>query len=123
DAGGPRHTASSANLTRGDSRSASEWTATVLIPISRAVRMILRAMSPRLATKSFFIFGIVLLSFVLFSWAQRDTEITPGFCSDALIKTDFCFHGIIVLFLADFTEKSTIRLNTKFKLLWIYLQN
>src|SRR5262245_52588135 len=46
-------TSSSANLTWRESLSASEWTATVLIPSSRQAQMILRAISPRLAIRIF----------------------------------------------------------------------
>src|SRR5690606_23571136 len=52
---GPRQTASSANLTCGASRSASEKTATERMPIFLMVRKILNAISPRLATNIFFI--------------------------------------------------------------------
>lgn len=46
-------TASSANLTCSASRSASEYTATVLMPASRQARMIRRAISPRFAISTF----------------------------------------------------------------------
>ena len=49
-AAAPSRTATSASRTNGRSASTSECTATVRIPISRAVRMIRRAISPRLAT-------------------------------------------------------------------------
>src|SRR6516165_2124195 len=45
-------TASSASRTYGRSPSASEYTATVLIPIRRAVRITRLAISPRLATST-----------------------------------------------------------------------
>src|SRR5580692_5817580 len=45
-------TASSASRTYGRSASASEYTATVLIPIRRAVLITRRAISPRLATST-----------------------------------------------------------------------
>src|SRR5690606_13353066 len=47
------HTASSANRTCRLSRSAVLYTATVLMPISRAVRITRRAISPRLAMRIF----------------------------------------------------------------------
>src|SRR5688572_17866511 len=47
------HTDSSASLTYFASRSASECTATVLMPSSRQARWILRAISPRLAIRTF----------------------------------------------------------------------
>src|SRR6185295_2838787 len=46
-------TASSARRTWSESRSASEKTATVSIPSSRAARMIRNAISPRFATRIF----------------------------------------------------------------------
>src|SRR4249920_3762787 len=45
-------TASSAIATCGACASASEWTATVAIPIRRAVRITRQAISPRLAIRS-----------------------------------------------------------------------
>ena len=48
---GPIHTASSANRTGKLSLSAKEYTATVFIPISLQVRIILKAISPRLAMR------------------------------------------------------------------------
>src|SRR6266571_319616 len=45
-------TASSASRTYGSSASASEYTATALIPIRRAVRITRLAISPRLATST-----------------------------------------------------------------------
>jgi hypothetical protein len=45
-------TAASASRTKGNSASASEWTATALIPIRRAVRIMRLAISPRLATST-----------------------------------------------------------------------
>src|SRR5262245_54962398 len=51
--GGPMQTASSARSTASVSASIVEYTATVGMPSSRAVRMILTAFSPRLATSSF----------------------------------------------------------------------
>ena len=53
-------TASSASLTWSDSRSASEKTATVLIPSSRAARTTRSAISPRFATRIFWIIGRVV---------------------------------------------------------------
>ena len=50
-------TASSANLTGSESRSIVEYTATVLTPISRHVRMMRSAISPRLAMRTFLIMG------------------------------------------------------------------
>src|SRR5262245_54890890 len=50
--GGPIRTASSANRTNGASASASEYTATVAMPIALHVRITRSAISPRLATKS-----------------------------------------------------------------------
>src|SRR6185312_1347167 len=47
------HTDSSASITYFASASASEWIATVLMPISRQARCILRAISPRLAIRIF----------------------------------------------------------------------
>src|ERR1700751_4781277 len=47
------HTASSANLTCREFRSASEYTATVGIPNSLQAQMTRRAISPRLATRIF----------------------------------------------------------------------
>ena len=52
-AGGPMLTDSSAILTNKDPASAIEWTATVLMPIFLAVRMILQAISPRFAISIF----------------------------------------------------------------------
>src|SRR6476646_6711498 len=52
DGGGPMHTSSSANRTWSDSRSASEYTATVCTPSSRHARMTRSAISPRLAIKT-----------------------------------------------------------------------
>ena len=52
-AAGPTHTASSANLTCKLSLSALEYTATVFIPISLQVRIILNAISPRFAINIF----------------------------------------------------------------------
>src|SRR5436190_10403612 len=46
-------TASSANLTTADSASAVEYTATDLTPISRQARATRRAISPRLAIRTF----------------------------------------------------------------------
>src|SRR5690606_13050788 len=51
--GGPIQTASSAKRTCRLSRSAVEYTATLLIPISRHVRIIRNAISPRLAINIF----------------------------------------------------------------------
>lgn len=53
EAGGPTHTASSAINTGRLFSSAVEWTTTVFTPISRAVRMTRRAISPRLAIRIF----------------------------------------------------------------------
>src|SRR4051812_42952260 len=50
------HTVSSASRTCIASESAVEWTATVLIPISWQARWMRRAISPRLAISSFWIF-------------------------------------------------------------------
>src|SRR5947207_5471466 len=50
---GPMHTDSSASITYFASASASEWIATVLIPISRQARWMRRAISPRLAINIF----------------------------------------------------------------------
>src|SRR5258706_13224492 len=50
---GPMHTSSSANRTCSDSRSASEYTATVCTPSSRHARMMRSAISPRLAIRTF----------------------------------------------------------------------
>ncbi len=47
--------ASSARRTGRLFSSAVEWATTVLIPSSRAARMILKAISPRLAIRTFFI--------------------------------------------------------------------
>jgi hypothetical protein len=53
-------TAWSAIFTKSALSSASEWTATVLIPISRQARITRTAISPRLATSSLRIgFGLV----------------------------------------------------------------
>ncbi len=53
--------ASSAIRTWSDARSASEYTATAAMPISRSVRMTRTAISPRLATRTLrkvrFMFG------------------------------------------------------------------
>src|SRR3989304_9658727 len=49
---GPMHTFSSAMRTWRESRSASEWTATVARPASRHAAMIRRALSPRLAIRT-----------------------------------------------------------------------
>src|ERR1039458_9299080 len=49
----PSATASSASRTKGASRSGSENTATVAMPISRAVRWMRRAISPRWAISNF----------------------------------------------------------------------
>src|SRR4051794_39296185 len=51
--GGPMQTSSSANRTCSDSRSASEYTATVCTPSSRHARMTRSAISPRLAISTF----------------------------------------------------------------------
>jgi hypothetical protein len=56
------HTASSAYLTNGMFLSASEKTATVFIPISRAVRITRIAISPRLAINIFCIQLAIILS-------------------------------------------------------------
>src|SRR3989442_5010663 len=58
-------TASSARRTCSDSRSASEKTATVSIPSSRAARMIRNAISPRLATRIFLNIPLDEILFVL----------------------------------------------------------
>ena len=50
--GGPIRTASSANRTNGASASASEYTATVAMPIARHVRITRSAISPRFATRT-----------------------------------------------------------------------
>src|SRR5882762_8905523 len=50
--GGPIRTASSANRTNGASASASEYSATVAIPIARQVRFTRSAISPRFATST-----------------------------------------------------------------------
>jgi len=50
--GGPIATASSASRTCLASASASEWTATVLMPMALAVRITRQAISPRLAMSS-----------------------------------------------------------------------
>src|SRR5215472_4192324 len=47
------HTLSSASITYFASESASEWMATVLMPISRQARWIRSAISPRLAIRIF----------------------------------------------------------------------
>src|SRR5258705_433489 len=47
------HTDSSASITYLASASASEWTATVLMPISRQARWMRSAISPRLAIRTF----------------------------------------------------------------------
>src|SRR5471032_2231845 len=49
--------ASSASCTWSDWTSASEYTARVLMPISRQARTIRRAISPRLAMRTFWIIG------------------------------------------------------------------
>src|SRR5690348_7260833 len=51
--GGPMQTSSPANRTWSDSRSASEYTATVCTPSSRHARMTRSAISPRLAIRTF----------------------------------------------------------------------
>src|SRR5574343_317285 len=53
EAAGPIQTDSSANLTYLASRSASEWTTTVLMPSSRQARWTRRAISPRFAIRTF----------------------------------------------------------------------
>src|SRR5574343_1149356 len=53
EAAGPIQTDSSANLTYLASRSASEWTTTVLMPSSRQARWTRRAISPRFAMRTF----------------------------------------------------------------------
>src|SRR5262245_32941945 len=53
--GGPIRTASSANRTNGASASASEYTATVAMPIALHVRITRSAISPRFATSSLLI--------------------------------------------------------------------
>src|SRR4051794_11469526 len=50
---GPMQTSSSAKRTCSDSRSASEYTATVSTPSSRQARMTRSAISPRLAIRTF----------------------------------------------------------------------
>src|SRR5689334_15086926 len=52
-AGGPMQTSSSANRTCSDSRSASEYTATVCTPSSRHALMTRSAISPRFAMRTF----------------------------------------------------------------------
>src|SRR5688572_3484705 len=52
-AGGPMQTSSSAKRTCSDSRSASEYTATVCTPSSRHARMTRSAISPRFAIRTF----------------------------------------------------------------------
>src|SRR5947209_20567022 len=52
------HTDSSASITYFASASASEWTATVLMPISRHARWMRRAISPRLAIRIFSNMGL-----------------------------------------------------------------
>src|ERR1700752_4460910 len=51
--GGPMHTDSAASLTYVASVSASEWTTTVWMPISRQARWMRSAISPRLAIRTF----------------------------------------------------------------------
>ncbi len=63
------HTASSANFTYFASRSASEYTMTALMPISRQARWILSAISPRLATSIFLNMSVCALA--LFDHEQR----------------------------------------------------
>src|SRR5688572_1053903 len=53
DGGGPMHTSSSAKRTWSDSRSASEYTATVCTPSSRHARITRSAISPRFAINTF----------------------------------------------------------------------
>src|SRR5512139_1505229 len=53
------HTDSSASFTYLASRSASEWTATVWMPISRQARWIRSAISPRLAIRTLSTMGLV----------------------------------------------------------------
>src|SRR5574343_209151 len=53
EAAGPIQTDSSASLTYLASRSASEWTTTVLMPSSRQARWTRRAISPRFAIRTF----------------------------------------------------------------------
>src|SRR5574343_1118484 len=53
EAAGPIQTDSSASLTYLASRSASEWTTTVLMPSSRQARWTRKAISPRLAMRTF----------------------------------------------------------------------
>src|SRR3954462_11688525 len=55
------HTSSSAKRTCSDSRSASEYTATVWMPSSRQARMTRSAISPRLAIRTFLNMSAVLL--------------------------------------------------------------
>src|SRR5258706_13890294 len=72
DAAGPMHSASSAKRTCRASRSASEYTATVAIPIARAVRMMRQAISPRLAIRIFLNIGA-------FDRLERDVAVlAPG---------------------------------------------
>src|SRR5687767_1202401 len=58
---GPMQTSSSANRTCSDSRSASEYTATVWMPSSRQARMTRSAISPRLATRTFLTIPVAAL--------------------------------------------------------------
>src|SRR3954470_3116454 len=60
---GPMHTSSSANRTCSDSRSASEYTATVWMPSSRQARITRSAISPRLAIRIFLNNGLVGLDY------------------------------------------------------------
>src|SRR5438093_12576183 len=69
-------TASSAKRTCSESRSASESTATVSIPSSRAARRIRRAISPRLATRLFLNIPLDEIRFLL--------ERLPGFVRSAV---------------------------------------
>src|SRR5690242_20246413 len=74
-AGGPMRTASSANRTNGASTSASEYTATVAMPISRHVRMTRSAISPR--------FAIRTLSISVFTSPRYNTHLrSAGWWTD-----------------------------------------
>src|SRR5581483_415152 len=67
---GPMHTASSANRTWSELRSASEYTATVEMPSSLHAQMTRRAISPRFATRIF----LNMVSGRLFLPARPDAE-------------------------------------------------
>src|SRR5215210_3919070 len=75
---GPMQTSSSAKRTCSDSRSASEYTATVCTPSSRQARMTRSAISPRLAIRTFL------------------NMHAPRACPPAVGNRDELYHALVV---------------------------